>query len=157
MVDVPSSDLCRLAALITVGHSFHAFRGAGLGMKKIPGRRESLNGQLFAERFFSKVKAGGQRLVAVLFTLSVLTAVKNVTWRQIITNEVLYAGLPWISTIIRERRLRFSGYYWRSKNEVVRDLVLWEPKDDKRSVGGQADTFVDLLEADTGVPRDSDG
>ena len=33
-------------------------------------------------------------------------------------------------------------------------LVLWEPKNGKRSVGGQAGTFVDLLEADTGVPRD---
>ena len=27
--------------------------------------------------------------------------VKNKTWRQIITNEVLYAGLPRISTTIR--------------------------------------------------------
>ena len=33
-------------------------------------------------------------------------------------------------------------------------MVLWEPKHGKRSVGGQARTFVDLLEADTGVPRD---
>ena len=33
------------------------------------------------------------------------------------------------------------------------DLILWEPKHGKRSVGGQARTFVDLLEADTGVPR----
>ena len=63
--------------------------------------------------------------------------------------EVLYAGFPRISTTIRERRLR-----WWSKHEVVSDLVLWEPKHGKRSVGGQAGTFVDLLEADTGVPRD---
>ena len=34
-------------------------------------------------------------------------------------------GLPRISTIIRERRLSFSGHCWRSKNEVVSDLVLW--------------------------------
>ena len=33
-------------------------------------------------------------------------------------------------------------------------MVLWEPKHGKRSVGGQAATVVDLLEADTGVPRD---
>ena len=83
-----------------------------------------------------------------------LRMVKNVTWRKRITNEVLYAGLPIISTTIRERRLRFDGHCWRSKNEVVGDLVLWEPKHGKGSVGGQARTFVDLLEADTGVPRD---
>ena len=63
-------------------------------------------------------------------------------------------GLPRIPTTIRERRLRFSGHYWRSTNEVVSGLVLWEPKHGKRSVGGQACSFVDLLEADTGVPRD---
>ena len=43
---------------------------------------------------------------------------------------------------------------WRSKNEVVSDLVLWEPKHGKNSIGGQAGTFVDLLEVDTGVLRD---
>ena len=64
-------------------------------------------------------------------------------------------GLPRISTTIRERCLRFSVHCWRNKNEVLSDLVLWEPKHGKRSVGGQARTFVALLEADTGVPRDS--
>ena len=80
--------------------------------------------------------------------------VKSVTWRQRITSEVLHAGLPLISTMIRKGCLRFSGRCWRSKNAVVSDLVLWEPKHGKMSVGGQAGTFVDLLEADTGVPRD---
>ena len=47
-----------------------------------------------------------------------------------------------------------GGHCWRSKHEAVNDLVLWEPKHGKRSAGGQARTFVVLLEADTGVPRD---
>ena len=50
--------------------------------------------------------------------------------------------------------LRFSGHCWRGKNEAVSDLVLWEPKHGKKNVGGQTGTVVDLLEADTGVPRD---
>ena len=83
-----------------------------------------------------------------------LRVVKKVTWRQRITNEVLYAGLPRTSTTTRERPLRFSGHCWSSKKEVVSYLVLWELRHGKRSVGGQAGTFVDLLEADTGVPRD---
>ena len=41
-----------------------------------------------------------------------------------------------------------------SKTAVGSDLVLWEPRHGISSVGGQARTFVDLLEADTGVPRD---
>ena len=67
---------------------------------------------------------------------------------------MLSGGLSKISTTTRERRLRFKGHCWRSTKEVVSDLVLWEPKHGKRSDRGQARTFVHLLEADTGVPRD---
>ena len=83
-----------------------------------------------------------------------LSVVKNGTWRRRITNEVLYARIPRISTTIRERRLRFSGHCWRSKSEVVSDYVLWKPKHGKRRVGRQAPTSVDLLEANIRVPRD---
>ena len=83
-----------------------------------------------------------------------LRGVKNVTGHKRITNEVLYAGLPRISTTIRVRRLRFSSHCWRSKNEVDCDLVFWERKHGKRCVGGQAHTFVNLMEVDTGVHRD---
>ena len=80
---------------------------------------------------------------------AMLTVVKNVTWPQSITYEVLYAGLSRISTTIRERHLRFSCHCWRSNNEVVSDLVLWEQKHGKRSVGGLAGTFANLLQAGT--------
>ena len=83
-----------------------------------------------------------------------LRVVKNVALQKRFINEVRYAGLPRISTTIRERRFWFSGHCCGSKNEVVSDSVLWEPKHGKRRVGGQILTFVDLLEADTGVPRD---
>ena len=66
---------------------------------------------------------------------------------------MLYVGLPRISTTIRKRRLGFSSDFWRSENEVAIDLVLWELKHGK-NIGGQAHTFVDLLEADIGVLRD---
>ena len=48
----------------------------------------------------------------------------------------------------------FMQVYLGSGPQVVSDLVLWKPKYGKRNVGGQAGTFVGLLEADTGVPRD---
>ena len=59
---------------------------------------------------------------------------KNVICLQCITNEVLYAGFLGIATTMRKRYFRFSGHCWRSNNEVVSDLVLWEPKHGKRSV-----------------------
>ena len=57
-----------------------------------------------------------------------LRVVKDVTSQKHLTKEVLSAGLPRISTRIRERSLRFGGHCWRSKNEDVSDLVLWGPK-----------------------------
>ena len=79
--------------------------------------------------------------------------VKDATWRQRIINELLYMQ-GYLGSQPQGRRLRFSGHCWRSENEVVGDLVLWEQKHGNRSVGGQAGTFVYLLEVDTGVPRD---
>ena len=90
-------------------------------------------------------------IVVVIIVIIVVVVVIIINLATAHCNEVLYAGLPRISITIRERRLRFSGHCWRSRDKVVSDLLLWEPKHGKRSVGGQARTFVDLLE---GVPRD---
>ena len=84
-----------------------------------------------------------------------LRVVKNVTWQQHVPNKVLYGKLPSITTIIEERRLRFSGHCFRSKHEVVHQLILWEPKHGSRSVGGQLRTYIDQLESDTGIPREN--
>ena len=52
----------------------------------------------------------------------------NVTWRDHISNEELYGDLPPISTSLQIRRLQFSGHCWRSENETVSQLLLWDPK-----------------------------
>ena len=83
-----------------------------------------------------------------------LRVVKNVTWQHHVTNKALYGKLPSLTTTIQERRIRFSGHCWRSKQEVIHDLILWEPKHGRRSVGGQLFTFVDQLEEDTGIPKE---
>ena len=84
-----------------------------------------------------------------------LRVVKNVTWQQHVPNKVLYGELPSITTTIQERRLRFCGHCYRSKDEVVHQLILWEPKHGNRSVGGQQRTYVDQLESDTGINREN--
>ena len=53
-----------------------------------------------------------------------LRVVKNVTWRQHVTNEVLYAGLPRISTTIGERSLSSVVIAGGLKMEVNGHLVL---------------------------------
>ena len=98
---------------------------------------------LFVSLYFSHSSSVGvMGFPACVFLIGSLSGIGNVL------------GLSGISATIRERHLRFSGHCWRSKNEVVSDLVLWEPKRGKMTIEEQIRTFVDLLDADTGVPRD---
>ena len=52
-----------------------------------------------------------------------LRAILNKSWKQHPTNDQLYGNIPKVSDIIRERRTRFAGHCWRSKNELASDLA----------------------------------
>ena len=55
-----------------------------------------------------------------------LRTVLNFPWRQHPTKKELYGHLQPVSNKIKDRRLRFSGHCWRSKNELASDLLLWK-------------------------------
>ena len=59
-----------------------------------------------------------------------------------------------ISEVIQARRLKFAGHCWRSRDEVIHQTLLWDPKHGKRSRGRPAITYIDVLEKDTGIDRD---
>ena len=65
------------------------------------------------------------------------------------TNKELYGNLPKITDTLMIRRLRFIGHCWRKKDEVISDLLLWEPKHGARKRGRPALTYVDQLQNDT--------
>ena len=67
------------------------------------------------------------------------------------TNKELYGNLPKITDTLMIRRLRFIGHCWRKKDEVISDLLLWEPKHGARKRGRPALTYVDQLQNDTGL------
>ena len=79
-----------------------------------------------------------------------LRASLNVSWKQKLTNKVLYGDISPVSHTVKERRLRFAGHCFRAKNECISDVLLWKPQQGKRRVGRPAKTFTDLLEEDTG-------
>ena len=83
-----------------------------------------------------------------------LRAALNVSWRQHMTNQELYGKVPKLTETIRERRVRFSGHCLRSREEVIHQLLLWEPSHGKRSRGRPAKTFIDQLTGDTGIESD---
>ena len=55
------------------------------------------------------------------------------------TNRELYNNIARITSSIREKRMRFAGYCWRSKHQLVSE----------RSRGRPAKTFVDQMVENT--------
>ena len=56
-----------------------------------------------------------------------LRAILNKSWRQHPTRHQLYGHLPPITKTIQVRRTRHAGHCWRSKDELVSDVLLWTP------------------------------
>ena len=79
-----------------------------------------------------------------------LRAVLNISWREKVKNEDLYREIPEITKVITERRLRFAGHCWRSKKEIIREVLFWKPEHGRRGRGRPARSYIEQLEADTG-------
>ena len=56
-----------------------------------------------------------------------LQAILNKSWRQHTTRHQLYGHLPPIMKTIQNRWTRHAGHCWRSKDELISDILLWTP------------------------------
>ena len=84
-----------------------------------------------------------------------LRAVLNKSWRQHPTRLQLYGHLPPITKTIQVRRTRHAGHCWRSKDELISDVLLWIPTYGCAKVGRPARTYIQQLCEDTGCnPED---
>ena len=54
-----------------------------------------------------------------------LRAILNKSWWQHPTRHQLYGHLPPIMKTIQVRRTRHAGHCWRSKDELISDVLLW--------------------------------
>ena len=80
-----------------------------------------------------------------------LRAILNKSWRQHPTRHQLYGHLPPITKIIEVRRTRHAGHRWRSRDELISDVLLWTPT----KAGRPARTYIQQLCEDTGcIPED---
>ena len=84
-----------------------------------------------------------------------LRAVLNKSWRQHPTRHQLYGHLPPITKTIQVRRTRHAGHCWRSRDELIRDVLLWTPTYGCAKAGRPARTYIQQLCEDTGCnPED---
>ena len=79
-----------------------------------------------------------------------LRAVLNKSWRQHPTRHQLYGHLPPITKTIQVRRTRHAGHCWRSKDELISDVLLWTPTYGCAKAGRPARTYIQQLCEDTG-------
>ena len=84
-----------------------------------------------------------------------LRAILNKSWRQHPTRHQLYGHLPPITKTIQVRRTRHAGHCWRSRDELIRDVLLWTPTHGRAKAGQPARTYIQQLCEDTGCcPED---
>ena len=74
-----------------------------------------------------------------------LRTILNKYRRQHPTNQQLYGHLPPILV----RRTRHAGHCWRSKHDLISDVLLWTPSHGQAKVGRLARTYILQLCADT--------
>ena len=79
-----------------------------------------------------------------------LRAILNKSRRQYPTRHQLYGHLPPIAKTIQVRRSRHAGHCWRSRDELIRDVLLWTPTYDQAKAGRPDRTYIQQLCEDTG-------
>ena len=72
----------------------------------------------------------------------------NKSWRQHPTKQQLYSHLLLITKTIKIKRPRHAGHSWRSRDELISDVLLWTPSHGWVKVGRPAWTYILLLCAD---------
>ena len=84
-----------------------------------------------------------------------LRAILDKSWRQHPTRHQLYGHLPPITKTIQVRRTRHAGHCWRSRDELIRDVLLWTPTHGRAKAGRPARTYIQQVCEDTGCcPED---
>ena len=71
-----------------------------------------------------------------------LRAILNKSCLQHPTRHQLYGHLPPITKTIQVRRSRHAGHCWRSKDELISDVLLWTPTHGRAKAGRPARTYI---------------
>ena len=79
-----------------------------------------------------------------------LQVVLNKSWEQHATKQHLYGHLPPITKTTQVRRTRHAGYCWRSRDELISDVLLWTLSHGRAKAGRPARTYIQQLCADLG-------
>ena len=71
-----------------------------------------------------------------------LWEILNKSWQQHPTRHQLYSYLPPIMKTIQVRWTRHAGHCWRSRDELISDVLLWTPTYGWAKAGWPAWTYI---------------
>ena len=78
-----------------------------------------------------------------------LRTILNKSWKQRPTKQLLYSYLPPITKPTQIKGTRHAGDCWKSKDELISDVLLWTTSHGHASVVRPPTTYLLLLCADT--------
>ena len=79
-----------------------------------------------------------------------LQTILNKSWKQHPTKQQLYGHLPPIAKTIHIRWTRYVRHCWRSKDELINNVLLWTPSRRCASVGRPTRTYLQWFCRDVG-------
>ena len=87
--------------------------------------------------------------------IRMLRTILNKSWRQHPAKQQLYSHLPLITKNIKIRWTRHAVHCWRSRDELISDVLLWASSCGRAKAGRRAQTYIQQLGVDTGCsPED---
>ena len=92
-----------------------------------------------------------------IYTIFIYSVINNIlqSWLQHTTRHQLYDHLPPITKTYQARQTRHAGHYWRCKDELISDVLLWTPAYGQAKAGRPARTYIQQLRENTGCgPED---
>ena len=78
---------------------------------------------------------------------SMLQAILIKSWRQHPKKQQLYGHLPPIMKTLKVRRTRYAGHCWRSRDDLISDVLRWTPLHGRAKAWRLARTYI---QQDTG-------
>ena len=89
-------------------------------------------------------------LLLIILIGILLQTILNKSWRQRPTKQQLYGHLSPIMKTIKIIQTRHAGHCWRSRDELISDVLLWTPSHGWAKAGRPAQTDKQQLSADMG-------
>ena len=127
----------------------------------VQNRRKKSSEQIIFSLKKKKVTISQIKIINIVQYCSILVvaflciAILNRSWRQHPTRHQLYGHLPPITKTIQVRRTRHAGHCWRSRDELISDVLLWTPTYGREKAGWSARTYIQQWIEDTGCsPED---